>query len=154
MATAFITVTQGRREGDFSGPDGSYNVILTDVSEAVTEVAKGGPNAGEEYTYRTWTFAIEDGEFEGQIIDARTSNASGPKSKMYGFLTALFGGKAPPPGTQLEKSQIVGRSAIAMIGSNDGGYPIITGLAAAPRASAPKPAPKPEPVAASDDLPF
>lgn len=152
-----MTISQGRREGEFSGPDGAYDVILTDISEPITETAKNGPNAGEEYTYRRWVFAIDGGPHDGETIDARTSGATGPKSKAYGFLVALFGGKAPPAGTQLQKKDIVGRSAIATIGTDDNDFPKLMSLSAAPRrASAPKPEPKPEPVAATsdDDLPF
>lgn len=136
---AFITVTQGASSIQID--PGVYSVTLTDISDPRTVTAQRGPNAGREINLIDWSFALED----GTVIDASTSTASGPKSKMYAFLTALFGGQAPPVGTQLEKEQLIGRMALATITIDEGGWPRIVNLGALPR-----PAARPAPAAPTD----
>lgn len=149
-------------------PDGVYQVILTDIVGPRTVTAQRGPKAGQDIDLLDWKFAVESGQYENTEIEASTSTASGPRSKMYAFLTALFGGKAPPVGTRLEKEQIVGRSALATLQKDDSGWLRITNLGAVPggfeqRAAQateaapqpPTPTPAREVVAkASSDLPF
>lgn len=113
-------------------PDGVYPVILTSISDPKTVTAQRGPKAGQEIDLLDWTFAIESGQYENIEISVSTSMASGPRSKMYGFLIALFGGVAPPIGTKLEKGDIVGRSALATIAKDEEGWLRITNLGAVP----------------------
>jgi hypothetical protein len=113
-------------------PDGVYPVILTDIVGPKTVTAQRGPKAGQDVDLLDWIFAIESGEHENVIVEVSTSTASGPRSKMYAFLTALFGGVAPPIGTALEKADIVGRSALATIQKDDQGWLRITNLGAVP----------------------
>lgn len=115
--------------------DGVYPVILSDIVGPKTVTAQRGPKAGQEIDLFDWQFVIEAGPFENTGIAASTSTASGPRSKMYAFLTALFGGAAPPVGTKLEKEQIVGRSALATIQLDDDGWLRITNLGAMPQAA-------------------
>lgn len=107
---------------------GVYAVTLTEISDPRTVTAQRGPNAGKDIDLIDWTFVTDD----GATIDGSTSTASGPKSKMYAYLTALFGGIAPPIGTQLEKDQLVGRMALATIQLDEGGWPRIVNLGALP----------------------
>jgi hypothetical protein len=113
-----------------------------------------------------WTFAIDGGEFEGTEIPTSTSMASGPKSKMFGYLTALLGGKPPTVGQGFERSDLIGRVALATIRRDDSGWPRVENLSAVPSAM-PKARPVPTtPVApivaavsqtsdtASEQLPF
>ena len=130
MSSPFITISRGGPTDDIE--DGVYSVILTEISDPKTVLAQRGPKAGNEISLIDWTFAVDEGDLEGAEITATTSTASGPKSKTYAYLTALFGGKAPPVGTQLQKDQIVGRRALATIAHNDGGWPIVANLGAIP----------------------
>lgn len=130
MASAFITINKGGPTDDID--DGVYPVTLIAISDPKTVTATRGPNAGKDVDLIDWDFAVDEGGAEGYEITATTSTASGPKSKMFAYLTALFGGKAPPVGTQLQKDQIIGRRALATIAHNDGGWPIIANLGAIP----------------------
>jgi hypothetical protein len=113
-------------------PDGVYPVILTDIVGPKTVTAQRGPNAGQDIDLFDWVFAIEAGQYENTVISVSSSTASGPRSKMYAFLTALFGGKAPPVGTAFEKADLVGRSALATVQKDDQGWLRITNLGALP----------------------
>lgn len=155
--SGFINVSAGQNVPE-GWADGVYPVILSEISDPKTVTAQRGPKAGQEIELLDWTFVIESGRFENTIVEASTSTASGPRSKMYGFLTALFGGVAPPIGTSLEKGDIVGRSALATIQLDDG-WLRIQNLSALPAAGASQPAaaapeavpaaPEPAPAAAS-----
>ena len=160
MSAGTITITAGReREGDendFSGEDGTYPVILVRVGEPVTEPSTMAESGS--WTYRRWTFAIDGGQHDGQVIEARASTKSSPKSKQFQIVSALFG-KVPPVGTQIDiQKHLVGRSALVSVLTNDNGYPYIAGFMASPgggRAAAPAPKAEPVAVAAGDDgLPF
>lgn len=177
--TDTITITAGRpnREGDekdFSGPDATYTVTLSAVSEPITEKSSMADAKGDgTWTYRVWTLAIDGGPYDGQVIDVRANaRSSGPKSKQYKFIAA-FVGRTPPTGTTIDIQQhLVGRQALASIITNDKDYPEVESLMALPMAPAgngtapapepapapaPEPAPVPEPVVAGPvpgDLPF
>lgn len=177
-AEPFITIKAG-------GPDipaGTYPVILTAINGPKTVTAQRGPKAGQDIDLLDWVFAINapGKQYDGQEIEATTSTASGPRSKMYGYLTALFNGVAPAVGTALSRDQLIGRQALATIQKNDEGWLQITNLGAIPASmlqqqfaqatdapvaangspapAAANPAPLRETVAAgsakSDDLPF
>jgi hypothetical protein len=113
-------------------PDGVYPVILTNIIGPKTVTAQRGPNAGQDIELFDWAFAIESGPYENTLISVSTSMASGPRSKMYAFLTALFNGKPPVIGTKFEKADLVGRSALATITKDDQGWLRITNLGALP----------------------
>lgn len=164
MSAGTITITAGRErdgnENDFAGPDGTYSVILVRVTDPVTAPSTMGKS--ETWTYRDWTFAIDGGEFDGQVIDVRASCKAGPSSKQVRMITALFG-KVPPVGTQIDiQKHLVGRGCLAAIQTNDAGYPYVDSFMSAPsgggRAAAPKPEPAPAAAAPAegDDsgLPF
>lgn len=133
---SFIEVKSGGSNPDLA--DGVYPVILTDISDPRTVTAQRGPNAGEDFTLIDWKFAVLEGPAEGTVVEASTSTASGPKSKLYSYLTALFGGVKPPVGTKLEKTDLVGRMALATIARDDEGWTRITNLGAMP-ANYPRP---------------
>ena len=108
MSAGTITITAGRpnREGDekdFSGPDGTYTVTLVAVSDEVTEKSTLADAKGDgTWTYRVWTFAIDGGEYDGQVIDKRVNaRSTGPKSKQFG-LVAAFVGRTPPVGASID----------------------------------------------------
>jgi hypothetical protein len=176
MSAGTITITAGRpnRQGDekdFSGPDGTYTVTLVAVSDEVTEKSTLADAKGDgTWTYRTWTFAIDGGEYDGQVIDLRANaRSTGPKSKQFG-LVAAFVGRTPPVGASIDiQKHLVGRQALASILTNDNDYPYVDKVMALPASqangAAPEPAPAPPvppaaapepaaPVASSDSLPF
>lgn len=116
------------------GPDvepGTYEVTLTAIEGPRTITAKTGPNAGTDFEIFEWQFALED----DTIITATTSTASGPKSKMYGFLTALLDGQPPAVGSSFEAGDLVGRMCLATVVQSESGWPRIDHLTAKPRAT-------------------
>jgi hypothetical protein len=170
--TDFITVSAGGPSPENDIPDGVYPVILSALSDPKTVTARRGPKAGQDIDLIDWTFAIDapGHPMDGRELPESTSTASGPRSKMYSFLTALFGGTPPPAGTKLTKEHLLGRRALATVTHDEGGWLRIGNLGALPPsmvAVAPVAAPAPvvavptpavaaaAPVAAQpDDLPF
>lgn len=125
-----ITVGQGGP----NIPDGVYPVALTALAGPRTVTAKRGANAGKDVELFDWTFVVMGGDYEDTEIQESSSTASGPRSKMYGWLTALFGGQAPPAGTALEANDLVGRLALATIQRDpETGWPKIVSLGAMPQ---------------------
>lgn len=167
-------------------PDGAYPVQLSDIKGPKTVTAQRGPNAGSDVDLFDWVFHVTQpgGPHDGEEIVGSTSTASGPRSKLYAWLTALMNGVAPAPGTRFEKEHLVGRLAVATIQKDQDGWPRLTNLSAMPVAgqqatfaaatgaavapqapiapaapAAPQPAPAGAEVAAGvgrivDDLPF
>jgi hypothetical protein len=170
----FITVSQGGPSADTDIPDGVYPVILTELKDPRTVTARRGPKAGQDIDLIDWVFTIDA---PGTIVhekplDGSTSTASGPRSKMYAWLTALLGGRPPAPQQQFAKSDLIGRMALATVSHDDGGWPQIASLGAmpasmlgqrvaaatgAPAVAVAQPAiqtPTPAVVGVRDDLPF
>lgn len=148
----FINISAGANVPE-GWVDGVYPVILSEISDPKTVTVQRGPKAGQDIDLIDWTFVIEAGQFENTIIEASSSTASGPRSKMYQFLTALFGGTAPPIGTQLEKADITGRSALATIQRDDDGWLRITNLSALPAGYSGQPAQAAAAAAPAPDAP-
>jgi hypothetical protein len=113
-------------------PPGVYPVILASIEGPKTIVPQSGPNAGKEVDILSWNFVVSDGEWQDTEIEATTSTSSGPRSKLYGFLTALFGGTPPPTGASFEAKDLSGRVALATIDRTESGWPRIVNLGAMP----------------------
>ena len=126
----FITVNSG----GVDIPDGVYPVTLVEIKGPKTVLAQRGPKAGQEIELLDWVFSIDEGDFDGTPIEASTSTASGPKSKMYSYLTALFNGVAPLVGATFETTDLCGRRALATIKKDTNGWPRIENLGAMPAA--------------------
>ena len=126
----FIEVSRGGPETEI--PDGVYSVTLVDIKGPRVVMAQRGPRAGTEVALLDWTFAIDDGLLTNTQVEASTSTASGPKSKLYAYLTALHGGKSPAAGTGFEVGDLAGRQGIATIRTGDDGWPRIENLSAKP----------------------
>jgi hypothetical protein len=155
---SFIEITGGFREDAFNGADGVYAVTLVGIGEPRTVIARSGPRAGQEIQLIDWDFAVENAPAGGSMITGATTTASGPQSKMFSWLTALFEGKSPPVGTRLEKKQLIGRRALATIRRDNDGWLKIENLGALPVEMRGRPAPvaatsSPQPQPA-DELPF
>lgn len=144
--TDMITISAGAQT-DIA--PGVYEVTLTDISEPRTIYPQTGPNAGKEMQLRDWTFATDD----GTEIRAGASLASGPKSKTFAWLTALLGGVPPAVGSSHPREQLIGRTAIATITIDEGGWPRITALSAMPKSRAAATPAAPAPVAAAPVAP-
>lgn len=127
----FIQVSSG---GGSDIPDGVYPVILVDIRGPKTVTAQRGPKAGQDIDLLDWQFAIDmPGQpLDGQEIEASSSTASGPRSKMYAYLTALLNGVAPAIGTAFAKKELVGRRALATIQRDQEGWARIMNLGALP----------------------
>lgn len=128
-----------------AGPDiadGVYPVMLTDIkgdpedpNRPKTVTAQRGPNAGKDIELWDWVFVINvpgGHPLDGTPIEASTSTASGPRSKMYAWLTALFNGISPTVGSSFEKTDLIGRMALATIRKDEGGWPRLENLGAMP----------------------
>lgn len=131
-----ITVSAGAPAMDIE--PGAYEVTLLSIEGPRTIYPQSGPNAGKEVEVLDWSFALES----DQVITGTTSTASGPKSKLYSWLTALLG-QPPQVGSVFEPGQLAGRMAIATIEMQDSGWPRIANLSALPRRRAPEPVPQP-----------
>jgi hypothetical protein len=140
---ALITINQGRREGAFGGADGAY---------AATLVAIEGPRSatnsrtGETFEAMDWTFAIEGAPDEACLVWTSTSVASGPRSRMYGYLTALLGGRPPAVGQSFEAQDLVGRMALVTIRRDEDGWLKVENVSAMPQQVQPAAAPVAMPV--------
>jgi hypothetical protein len=161
MAT--LTITQGSKEGAYKGDDGTYAATLV----SCREVGKGGyrdegappfpskEDGKDDYYLREWAFAIDDAPGDANMVWRRTSLITSAKSNAFGFIVALFGGKAPPVGHTFDiEKDLVGRMALVAIHRNPEGYVDVYSVTALPKAMQKPAAPKaPEP-ADTDDAPF
>lgn len=131
-----ITISRGRanrqgNEKDFSGQDGVYPVILSSVSdpyEADSRFSKTGKGL-----YRDFTFAFENPENEGEVLEKRVNaKSTSEKSAQFEIIAALLG-RTPAIGENIALRDLVGRSCQASIKTNDNDYPYIDSLIALPR---------------------
>lgn len=130
-------------------PDGAYPVILSQIkgdpenpNQPRHVVPEQGPNAGKDLYFWDWVFAINvpgGHPLDGTEIEYGTSTSTGPRSKMYGLLTALLGGARPAVGMTFEKNQLEGRQALATIQRDEAGYCRITNLSALPMQASAQP---------------
>lgn len=127
---ASITVTAGRAPTKLTA--GVYQVVLTDIKGPRTVTAQQGPKAGQDIELLDWIFEVEDDRFPGEQVEASTSLASGPKSKMFSYLTALANGRPPAIGAQFDTGDLVGMRALATVSVSEDGWARIENLGAIP----------------------
>jgi len=155
-----ITINAGTKVNAYSGDDGTFVATLVEFGDVVSTDNEGKPliskATGEQYAYREWTWAIDGAPEDANLIWGRTSGASGPKSKAYGWLVALFGGVSIPANTKLDSPQLCGRQALISVRRDpESGYTNLEGVMAMPKtAAATKPKPVPVATATPEDLPF
>lgn len=106
---------------------GAYEVTLQHVSSPKTIYPANEPDGVQ---ILEWQFIADD----GTIIDDSTSMNTGPRSKMYGWLTALNNGKAPAVDEDINTDDLLGRRVIANVALSEKGWPKITSLSAIPLA--------------------
>lgn len=132
--TDFFEITPGGPPADLDIADGVYQFMVTTISDPKTVTARRGKNAGKDIDLIDWTFHVNQtgNPFDGRELVESTSTASGPKSKMYAWLTALLGGVAPAIGMKIQKSDLLGRQAFGTVVHDEGGWPRLQQLAAIP----------------------
>lgn len=134
-------------ENYFSQDDGTYVVTLLriGVTDAQGNFTPFGTRTYEgqygEKVMQDWTFALDDGEvIESSVASPKTAKDGSmtihPKSKYFGFITALVG-KTPTEGTEFEPEALIGLKGLATIARDEGGFPRITNLGAMPTQQAP-----------------
>lgn len=161
-----ITITAGGKAGSYRGDPGAYAATLVTHTIEGPFSAKQPKFAGETYKLHEWGFAIEGAPDDGCMVWIASSESTGPQSKTFGILSALFGGKEPPVGTTLDiETHLIGRMALVDVRENDRGYLDVVGVTPLPRAmqkgapakAAPRRAPATVPPATDDidaSLPF
>lgn len=150
-----ITVKSGS-----SVPAGTWLADLLSIApkRMVTQYSKNG----EEQDFLEWTWLVhgpEDGE-----INSLTTTATGPKSRIFEYLTALLGADKVKVDAAFEESDLVGKQVMVQIVITDDGFSKIDKIMGAPKGGkAPAAAPAAaQPAAAEvdagpskdDDLPF
>jgi hypothetical protein len=130
----FITINRGGPSPDNDIPDGVYPLQLIGLSDPRPVEATRGPNAGKTINLIDWSWTIDwpGNPLDERTLDSSTSDKSGPKSKMYAYLTALFGGTPPPVGTQLGKADLVGRRVLGTVNHDEDGWVRLANVSALP----------------------
>lgn len=147
-----ITITAGGKAGSYRGDEGVFAATLVTHEMLGPFDAKQPKFPGEKYSQHEWGFAIDDAPDGEEMAWIRTGESTGPKSRTYGIISALGGGKALSPGTSLDvDTQLIGRRALIDVRKNDDGYLDIVSVTPLPKAMQGKPAPAP---AETDDSPF
>lgn len=170
MSEPFVTVSRGGPSADNDLPDGVYPLELIAISDPRPVDATRGPNAGKTINLIDWTWSIDwpGNPLDERTLDSSTSTASGPKSKMFSYLTALFNGTPPPVGTALRKEDLVGRHVLGTINHDEDGWIRLANVSALPPqmlaqsfaaatgtpTAVPPVVPVAQPVAVANDLPF
>ncbi len=122
-------------ENAYVGDGGVFPVTLIGIGEERESDGQFGLRTVQE-----WQFAIDDptSPFDGQLlwdswVTAPKNGQVHPKSNYYGYMTALFGGRAAPEGTEIDiETTLIGRQALATVERRDDGSMRITNLGAMP----------------------
>lgn len=124
-------------------PDGVYPMVLVDIkgdpehpNQPRHVVPDKGPNAGTDLYFWDWAFRINipgDHPLNAtEPFEYGTSTKTGPRSKMYGLLTALLNGAKPAMGMQFSKEDLIGRQVHATVQHDEAGYCEIVSFSAIP----------------------
>jgi hypothetical protein len=98
--------------------DGTYPAVLESVT---TEPSQNPSIPGD---VRRWTFLVEhDGKVEP--LEALSSDATSPRSKVYAWLTALIG-REPKAGETIEDP--TGARCLLQITHNEKGFPKVSNV--------------------------
>lgn len=121
-----LTMTIG---GGYTVEPGTYEATLIGLEDFQYDDGEGNK------TLRRWTFGLEneiDPEGKPVTIDGVSSTATGPKSKAFGWLTALLN-RAPVTGETFTPSMLVGRGCMVTIELNAEGYSKVAAVVPQPR---------------------
>jgi hypothetical protein len=144
-----MTVSETDIELNFGKPIpkaeiGTYPAILTGI-----EPFKINEGTADAKTLLRWDFmlaGLEDPEVPGQslILDGVTSMATGPRSKMRAWVTALLGrGLDEKIGLTGLRTQLVNKECFVQVGINDDGYSRVENVVPPARKPATPPATQP-----------
>lgn len=157
MSDDIITISAGGKEGAFKGEPGVYTgTLLTHTIEGPFDAKNPKPNEPLTFKLHEWGFVI-DGAPEGEEMIWWTSGEStGPRSRTFAIITALFGGNPPPVGFKVDiGTHLIGRQALLDIRRNDRGYLDVSGIMPLPKAAPAAAARAAAPAATQDsNLPF
>ena len=135
---------------------GTYTATLIGIApkRMVTQYSKNG----EEQDFLEWTWDVN-----GTTITSLTTQATGPKSRIFEYLVALLGADKVVIDAGFEENDLVGKQVLVQIVATDDGFSKIDRIMGAPKGAA-APAAAPAPVAAAaapapavdtdGDLPF
>lgn len=150
-----ITITAGGKPGAYRGEEGVYAATLVSHEIVGPFDAKQPKFPGEKYSLHEWGFAIEDAPEGSEMVWITSGESTGPKSRTFGIITALAGGKQPQVGQSIDiDKQLVGRRALVDVRKNENGYLDAVSITPLPKAMQSKPAAVPVAEADPDDLPF
>lgn len=147
-----LTISAGTKEFAYLEDDGTFPATL--VSYERKGPFDDAKKPGEQYHLLEWGFSIDDAG-DNSMVWTATGESTGPKSRTFGIISALLGGKQPPVGTKLEiEKHLIGRRALVTVRKDERGYMKVDTVSAMP--TAPKAATKPVVVEADTDdaLPF
>lgn len=133
--TDFITVGAAGIDPELDLENGTYPLTLVEIDDpkriftdrypSRIDAVSGDEVGGTEII--VWRFVTDNDRY----VEGATSKASGPRSKMYEWLTALLG-REPRERESFAKSDLIGRGALGQVGHNKSGYPRVTSLLALP----------------------
>lgn len=146
-----LTISAGSREFAYLEDDGTFPATLVSVERKGPFPDREDPN--KEYHLLEWGFSIDEAG-ENSMVWGTTSESTGPKSKAFGWITALLG-KAPPVGFKLSiKEHLLNRRALVSVAKDDKGWMKLVSVTAMPKSPARAAAPVAVAAANPDDLPF
>lgn len=95
-------------------PTGDYSAVVDAIEDAD---GMYGPQAA-------WSFVIDEGEHKGAQVRAWTSAKFSPRSRLYQWTQAVFGGADIPPAYTFDSDDLLGRrvtiSLIVRVKPEDG----------------------------------
>jgi hypothetical protein len=151
-----IEITAGGKEGSYRGDEGVYPAVL--ATHTIEGPFKSKDKPDETFSLHEWGFAIDDDSIpeDERMVWITSGMSTGSKSKTYGILTALAGGKSLDVGTKIDiEKHLIGRQVLVDVRKNDRGYLDCVGVTPMPKAMAKGAAPKAAPAVDPDDaLPF
>jgi hypothetical protein len=154
---SIIEITAGGKEGAFRGDEGVYPAVLSTHALIGPFKSKDPERPNETYMLHEWGFAIDDDSLaeDERMVWITSGQSTGAKSRTFGILTALAGGKPLAVGTKIDiETHLVGRSVLVDVRRNDRGYLDCVGVTPLPKAMQKGAAPKAAPAADPDELPF
>lgn len=78
-------------------------------------------------TYLRWRFTLALPDGSESKVSGITSTNSGPKSRAFGWITALLG-RTPRPGEVIDTETLIGRAATVEVGPDGNGYSTVLEL--------------------------
>lgn len=120
------------RAGGPDIPDGVYALQLSEIRGDPDQPDKPrawrDPVKNRDVYFWDWVFHTDD----GTELSYGTSTSTGPRSKLFGLLTALLGGRAPRINESYDFNQLIGRMVLGTIQRQESGFVEIVSFSAIP----------------------